>query len=1748
MADQVVSSLGIDVNDFIAPMQEVNDVLAAVDKRMKSFGGTTATFDKNLDALTVTVKTQIDAFRTLSETFRRTFDDKGVPQGIEKVGTSLKNTAKQYQAVNQDVKDLGESLMTLSKRQGDYVSKASKPTFIEQFTSPTALKQGTSEELVRAQKAAASYNTTLQHLISTQQITAAEAQDVAKAFAAGDMGKMADERFAPLIDSLNNVKKNISNIGADFRSGIAKAFSPDSGDLAGARRKLDTVFSGIFPKGVPAEQQANIDSAITKVVDKYETLNNISLDRFKQIVDSAYGTAANSFQGMEGVLFKYARTAIEQLEKANAAIEQHAVLMKNLSTGGQKISGLVGAPPVLGSDVDIGKAEKLRRAWTNAIEDINTHVIKGKFDDTEIQKAIAASKASVTDFFNNYDRRIRELADKFKVTNNLVHDFTTAINQAAAAANKGVGAATPFGGSTQGIASQLQGMIQSKLNVPLKDLKVADFKRINDIINETAINISKGTHNLQDFERALAAISARKFTPPQTPELEKVGRDAATVMGAVDGVNNSVNKLGNRLITLRNALRLAVVSEIYQLIAGIRQLFTGAVTSAQELHVQIGLIKAITQDANKTTADWISSLRNLSDETGRAIGEVSVAAYDALSNQIVKSTEDTEKFIKVASDLARTTGATLPEAGNILAVTLNAYSKNVNEAEKLSSQFFAAVDIGRLKLKDIGNILGRVGNTAHALSVSTGELLAALSVLTQTGLSSEDAITRLNNLLIKIYNPTKDMKELFGEMGVTSGQQLIQVKGLSGALQEFDKAIRSGSASAQKLFPEIRTLGGYFGLSGDNLEKFIKAIATTTDNMANYKGAIQEVLTPSQQFQKSIEQIKNVFTVGFGTKFIDAFNELNKIFGNRGLASAIEAVAESLWLIVKVAGAVAAAIVLVKGSLFILIDVLGAAYNAIHTFSLGSIAVTSTINPWILGIGVLTVGLVSLIEVLDLYDKHLKQVIEDQRRVAEEASKFSPVNVKANAQAQLNEALGKGYRDALGTSVQTATIRMNQAYSAMIDNQKKKTTELKEHVKSAFKELIGFLEKIKSKLESTIQDANQGLKDLNTKNMEDKLKDVGSFFEDQISVVQGLGGGQDLVAITNIRLRQFEEEKNIYDDLIRKKNEYFKAGNISEANAASAKAADLLDRQVDILRQLGVETAINQGKEGYRLPSRDFLAQEIGERKALREYEKADSQQKLKLARDTAAEELKIVLDTIAKATAAQDAAVVDRQKLLEDAVQKPGETKAAAYERAFQPIKETLRKGIADVSKIKPQIDKLGLTQEADAILANLQKQLGVFNTSENTIIRLQIEKDEFDKNSNTVIENLKKMEKAAADAKIKIDEYSTSINKLSGQMGALRAPTFDFGRATDASGMVVTSDQQPIAQGVAALSAEIAKANKDISTAPENAAESVGLLVQKLQELKAANEGAVKSLDLQQLINFYTEARTLADQYNEAVVGRKTQTGIQALGVEAARTQLQSFANTVPQILLATDEAWEKYAKNSKNWADAVVSQFGRVSGALSGTNTALGGALNAQPIGVSGGNVTFGPAAEKLDQGAAKFGLTTEQFAGVVANFNALIPQQAQVIGAQGQVANEQMQAAAAILGGGNALIAAANALMGAASGTVEGGFKYGGRVRFAKGGPSGTDTIPAWLSPGEYVMPKNATDKYYNILEAMREGSFTPQVVGMNRGFSSGGGVKSTGGSVSNTINVTVPNNTPENVARQLGREINREIRRGNIKFQ
>ncbi len=169
--------------------------------------------------------------------------------------------------------------------------------------------------------------------------------------------------------------------------------------------------------------------------------------------------------------------------------------------------------------------------------------------------------------------------------------------------------------------------------------------------------------------------------------------------------------------------------------------------------------------------------------------DVAQAAYDAVSNQVVRGAE-AFKFLATAAELARTTQSSLTDTQNLLSSAINSYGLSVEDADRLSAQLFTTIDVGRVKVSEIANTFGRTTFLGNALGVTLEEIQAGLATLTVQGVRTSDAETFLTNVFQKLLKPTEATTRILNQLGVASGEAAVQTFGFSGVLEKLVNLVK----------------------------------------------------------------------------------------------------------------------------------------------------------------------------------------------------------------------------------------------------------------------------------------------------------------------------------------------------------------------------------------------------------------------------------------------------------------------------------------------------------------------------------------------------------------------------------------------------------------------------------------------------------------------------------------------------------------------------------------------------------------------------------------------------------------------------------------------------------------------------------------------------------------------------------------------------------------------------------------------
>lgn len=268
---------------------------------------------------------------------------------------------------------------------------------------------------------------------------------------------------------------------------------------------------------------------------------------------------------------------------------------------------------------------------------------------------------------------------------------------------------------------------------------------------------------------------------------------------------------------------------------------------------------------------------SLAGKTAQAPETLAKGLYD-----LVSSGFDAKESLKIlgASAKAATAGLTdTATSTKAVAAVLNAYRLPASKAKKVSDELFQTVNLGVITFEDLAQNIGDTLPFAASLGVGLDQVGSSISTMTKQGLSAAETMTRIRNLMQAVLKPSEGLKNAFKELGVASGEQLINQKGFQGALEALVGTTDGTKAAVAKLFPNIRALGGALALTGKNskaAEKDLRGFKDTTG--ATDKVLAQQSKSLAYQWQK-LKAEASALGISVGTTLLPVLKTATKDLG-----------------------------------------------------------------------------------------------------------------------------------------------------------------------------------------------------------------------------------------------------------------------------------------------------------------------------------------------------------------------------------------------------------------------------------------------------------------------------------------------------------------------------------------------------------------------------------------------------------------------------------------------------------------------------------------------------------------------------------------------------------------------------------------------------------------------------------------------------------------------------------------------------
>lgn len=413
------------------------------------------------------------------------------------------------------------------------------------------------------------------------------------------------------------------------------------------------------------------------------------------------------------------------------------------------------------------------------------------------------------------------------------------------------------------------------------------------------IAVLKGTSGAYEVVKAKvteAAVATKGLTDAQKQlkEGEKFAKDLQDKADRIRDANAPEEPRSKSLLNITDFARIAEATLFKSALNAITDSFGEAINKAKEYQIQISLIRTVSQDAQLSFSQWSSGIKEVSSNLGIDLVETAKAAYDAIQSQVVVGAQ-TLDFLNAAGQLARTTGSTIKQSGDLLSSVIQGFDQSITQADHTAATLFKTVELGRIQMGELANTMGRVAPAANVLGIRLEEVEAGMATLTRQGIKTSDATTLITNVILKLAKPTENMAKLLRSWGYESSEAAIKALGFANVMRKLAEETQGGRLSElAEFFNELRGLRGAVGLTSafKDFEKDLKEIenAETTFHRA------QEIRaeSASDKLTKFATSVKNVFTeeyaqvaLSWGANIIKPFGqgtEAARIFANGLLA------------------------------------------------------------------------------------------------------------------------------------------------------------------------------------------------------------------------------------------------------------------------------------------------------------------------------------------------------------------------------------------------------------------------------------------------------------------------------------------------------------------------------------------------------------------------------------------------------------------------------------------------------------------------------------------------------------------------------------------------------------------------------------------------------------------------------------------------------------------------------------------------
>ena len=252
-------------------------------------------------------------------------------------------------------------------------------------------------------------------------------------------------------------------------------------------------------------------------------------------------------------------------------------------------------------------------------------------------------------------------------------------------------------------------------------------------------------------------------------------------------------------------------------------IYAGPVKKSIEFENQMANVSTLLDGDIPAISARVAELRkdiiNLSNATGVGTDNLTDGLYQVIS--AFGDSAESAKLLEIASKAAKAGGATTADSINLLSAVTKGYGDiSAGAQQKAADLAFQTVKLGQTSFPELASSMGKVIPLASTLSVKQEDLFGAMSTLTGVTGGTAEVATQLKATMQGFLSPSTNMTKSLEKLGYATGKDLLESKGLQGALDLLKESVGGNELEFAKLFSSVEAQTAILSLAGEQADNF----------------------------------------------------------------------------------------------------------------------------------------------------------------------------------------------------------------------------------------------------------------------------------------------------------------------------------------------------------------------------------------------------------------------------------------------------------------------------------------------------------------------------------------------------------------------------------------------------------------------------------------------------------------------------------------------------------------------------------------------------------------------------------------------------------------------------------------------------------------------------------------------------------------------------------------------------------------